>query len=43
MAEVTVVRIGVSYGNETDADDSIVFVNQAVKKAIVGEPMELPA
>lgn len=42
MAEVTVVRIGVPYGNETDADDSFVFVNQAVKKAISGESIELP-
>ena len=43
MAEVTVVRVGVPYGNETGADDSLVFVNQAVKKAIVGESIELPA
>lgn len=43
MAEVTVVRIGVPYGNEIDADDSLVFVNQAVKKAITGETIELPA
>ena len=42
MAEVTVVRIGVPYGNETDADDSFVFVNQAVKKAFSGESIELP-
>ena len=42
MAEVTVVRIGVPYGNETDADDSFVFVNQAVKKAISGESIGLP-
>ena len=42
MAEVTVVRIGVPYGNETDADDSFVFVNQAVKKAISGKSIELP-
>lgn len=43
MAEVTVVRIGVPYGNETDADDSLVFVNQAVKKVIAGETIALPA
>ncbi len=42
MAEVTVVRIGVPYGNETDADDSFIFVNHAVKKAIFGESIELP-
>ena len=42
MAEVKVVRIGVPYGNETDADDSFFFVNQAVKKAISGESIELP-
>ena len=42
MAEVTVVRIGVPYGNETDADDSFIFVNQAVKKAISGESIGLP-
>lgn len=43
MAEVTVVRIGVPYGNETGIDDSNVFVNQAVKKAIAGETIGLPA
>ena len=42
MAEVTVVRIGVPYGNETGADDSFIFVNQAVKKAISGESIGLP-
>ena len=43
LAEVTVARIGVPYGNETGIDDLNVFVNQALKKAIVGEPIELPA
>ena len=43
LAEVTIARIGVPYGNEIGADDSLVFVNQAVKKAIAGETIELPA
>lgn len=43
LAEVTVVRIGVPYGNETGVDDSGFFLNQTVKKAIAGETIELPA
>lgn len=42
LAEVTVARIGVPYGNETGVDDSLVFVNQTVKKAVAGEPIGLP-
>ena len=42
LAEVAVVRIGVPYGNETGVDDYGVFVNQAVKKAISGDSIELP-
>lgn len=43
LAEVTVARIGVPYGNETGIDDLNVFVNQAVKQAIVREAIGLPA
>ena len=42
FAEITIVRIGVPYGNETDTDDSCSFVNQVVKKAIAGETFGIP-
>ena len=41
-AEPAIVRIGVPYGNETGSDDSCCFVNQAVRKIIAGEEIELP-
>lgn len=42
MAEATVVRIGVPYGNETGIDDSNILVNQVVKQAIAREAIGLP-
>ena len=41
-AETAIVRIGVPYGNETGSNDSRCFVNQAVRKIIAGEEIELP-
>jgi len=42
LAETTIVRIGVPYGNETGVDDTCSFVNHTVKKAMIGEKVGLP-